>query len=158
MTSTTTVALPPSPPAFVIKLLNAVISVLLRSPLHGVLSTSTLVLSFKGIKSGKRYMFPVGYYDLQKNSLFLIPLHGWWKNLRGNVPVTIWLKGNKYHGVANATQGDEQTVQELERLIAVSASLIRLYKIPRDDQAQAEPDRLRQVAQALPLVQIHFTR
>ncbi len=156
MTSDTTVALPPSPPKFVITILNAIISILLRSPLHGALSKSTLVLSFKGVKSGKMYTFPVGYYDLQENTLFVIPLHGWWKNLRGNVPVVVWLKGRKYQGVANATQGDDKTVQELERLIAGSPNLIRLYKIPLHDQAQLDVARLRQVAQALPLVHIHF--
>ncbi len=142
MTQDTTVTLPPSPPKSVISVLNTLIGGLLRSPLHGVLSKSTLVLSFRGAKTGKLFTFPVGYYGLQGNTLFVIPLHRWWTNLRGNVPVTIWLKGRKVQGTADASQGDEQTVQELQRLIGESANLIRLYKIPYNDQGQLEPDRL----------------
>src|SRR5207244_3790073 len=78
--------------------LNALIGGLLRSPLHGLLSSSTLILSFRGRKSGKQYTFPVGYYDRRGDTLAVIPLHPWWKNLQGHVPVTIWLKGRKYAG------------------------------------------------------------
>jgi hypothetical protein len=154
MTTDPSVSLPPSPPRSVIKILNALISMLLRSPLHGILSKSTIVLSFRGRKSGKLYTFPVGYYELQGNSLLVIPLHGWWKNLRGQMPVTVWLKGHKYQGVADAAQGDEKTVQELIRLIKDAPNLIRLYKIPRNALGQLDPQRTRQVAQALPLVRI----
>lgn len=72
--------------------------------------------------------------------------------------MAIWLKGRKYQGVANASHGDEKTVQELERLVAGSSNLIRLYKIPLNDQGQLEHERLRQVAQVLPLAHIRFTR
>ncbi len=100
------------------------------------------------------YTFPVGYYDLQGSTLFVIPLHRWWKNLRGNVPVTVWLKGRKYQGTADATQGDEKTVKELQRLIENSSNLIRLYKIPRNDLGQLDSQRTHDVAQSLPLVRI----
>ncbi len=156
MTSDTTVTLPPSPPKFLILVLNKLISRLLRSPLHRMLSKSTLVLSFRGAKSGKQFTFPVGYYDLQGNTLFVIPLHRWWTNLRGHVPVTIWLKGRKYQAIASASQGDEKTAQALQRLIGESANLIRLYKITSNDQGQLDPDRLGQVAHALPLVRIQL--
>lgn len=75
--TTDTVSLLSSPPKFVITILNAMISLLLRSPLHGALSQSSIVLSFKGIKTGNTYIFPVGYYDHRGNTLFVIPLHGW---------------------------------------------------------------------------------
>lgn len=157
MTTDTSVSLPPSPPKFVITVLNGLISMLLRSPLHGVLSKSSIVLSFKGYRSGKLYAFPVGYYDLQGNTLSVIPLHGWWKNLRGNVPVTVWLKGRKYQGSADATKGDEKTVNELRRLIENSANLIRLYKIQQNDLGQLDSQRTYQVAESLPLVRIRLT-
>ncbi len=156
MTTETVVSLPPSPPKFVIKTLNASISMLLRSPLHGVLSKSSILLSFQGSKSGKVYTFPVGYYELHGNTFFIIPLHRWWRNLRGNAPVTVWLKGHKYQGIASATQGDAETVRELQRLIEDSPNLIRLYKIARDERGQLDARRTRQVAQSLPLVRVRL--
>src|SRR5690349_4264399 len=97
-------------PRWITTPLNALIAGMLRSPLHGALSASTLILSFRGRKSGKQYTFPVGYYAHESDTLYIIPLHPWWKNLQGNVPVTIWLKGRKYSATADAAQGDDATV------------------------------------------------
>jgi hypothetical protein len=157
MTPDATVSLPPPPPKFVTAALNQLIGALLRSPLHGLLSASSLVLAFRGAKTGKVYQFPVGYYGRQGATLYLIPLHGWWTNLRGNAPVTVWLKGISYPGVAEASRGDEPTAQALSELIRAAPNLIRLYKIPKDAQGQLEPERLSQVAHALPLVRIQLT-
>ena len=147
----------PSPPKFVATVINPLIAALLRSPLHGVLSSSSIVLSFKGRKSGKVYTLPVGYYDLRGDSLVIIPLHRWWKNLQGNVPVTVWLKGRKYTGIANATQGDEATIRDLQQLITNSANLIRVYKIPKDSGGQPDAKMTRHIAQSLALVRIRLT-
>ncbi|MEP6988738.1 MAG: nitroreductase/quinone reductase family protein [Chloroflexota bacterium] len=142
---------------FVANVMNPLIAALLRSPLHGALSGSTIVLSFKGRKSGKVYNLPVGYYELQGDRLVVIPLHRWWKNLQGNVPVTVWLKGRKYTGVANATQGDEVTISVLQQIIANSANLMRVYKIERDANGQPDANAIQHVAQSLALVRIRLT-
>ncbi|MEO8609418.1 MAG: nitroreductase/quinone reductase family protein [Chloroflexota bacterium] len=143
-------------PNYITAPLNALIGGLLRSPLHGALSSSTIVLSFRGRKSGKQYTFPVGYYDHQGDNLVVIPLHPWWKNLQGNVPVTVWLKGHKYAGTADASQGDEATVAALEKLIHDSANLMRVYHIERGANGEPNPEQIRQVAQSLALVRIRL--
>jgi hypothetical protein len=158
MTSNTPVSLPPPPPKQMIAILNALIGGLLRSPLHGLLSNSTLVLSFSGRKSGKVYTFPVGYYDLKDESVIVIPLHDWWKNLRDGVPVTVWLKGRQYAGRAEAFYKHEATVKELDRLIRDSANLKRVFKIPLDGEGQPDPNRVRQVAEFLALIRIQLKR
>jgi hypothetical protein len=146
-----------SPPQAVIKVLNALIAALLRSPFHGLLSGSSIVLSFKGRKSGTLYTFPVGYYQPEGDTLTVIPLHRWWKNLRGNVPVTVWYKGQKYSGMANAFQGDESTINDLQRLIEGSSNLMRIYKIQRSADGHPNSERARQVASVLALVRIRLT-
>lgn len=157
MTTEPPVEMRPSPPKFVISLLNAIISALLRSPLHGVLSASTLVLSFTGRKSGKTYTFPVGYYNLNGDTLTLIPLHRWWKNLHGSVPVTIWLKGKKYRATADAFQGDEATVKELADFVEGSSNFIRIFMIARDAQGRLDSEHVQRVARSLSLVRIRIT-
>ena len=143
---------------FVAKVINPLIAALLRSPLHGVLSKQAIILTFKGRKSGKVYSLPVGYYDLQADSLAVIPLHRWWKNLQGNVPVTVWLKGRKYSGIANATQGDAATVAALQQIIAQSVNQMRVHHIEHDANGQPDKDAIRRVAEALVLVRIRLTR
>ena len=44
-------------------LINPVVKVILRSPLHGLMSRNTILLEFKGRKSGKIYSTPVSYHD-----------------------------------------------------------------------------------------------
>ena len=150
--------LPPSPPKWLTAMLNVLISAILRSPLHGVLSNMCILLTFQGRKSGATYTFPVGYYDLRQESLIVIPLHRWWVNLRGNVPVKIWLKGKKYEGVADASYGDPDTIREMQHLIDGSSNLTRMYKIQRDSTGQLDSARTSQIAQSLPLVRIRLSR
>ena len=147
----------PTPSKFVTGVPNALISLLLRSPLHGMVSKSCVLLSFRGRKSGNRYTFPVGYWKHEGDTVAVIPLHNWWKNLRGNVPVTVWLKGRKYSAIADAFHGDETTVNELQGLVQASSALIRVCRVERDDQGQPKPESLRQIARSLVLVRLRLT-
>lgn len=152
-----TLAERPAVSPFIGNVINPLLALLLRSPLHGVLSKSAILLIFKGRKSGKIYQLPVGYYDLQGDSLVVIPLHRWWKNLQDNAPVTVWLKGCKYTGVANATQGDEASAKVLQQIITRSANLIRVHKVERDTNGQPNMNSANTIAHALVLLSIRLT-
>ena len=54
-------------------------------------------------------------------SYMLSPDHNWWKNLRGNVPLTVWYKGKKCRAVADAVQGDESVVNAILAAIKTQA-------------------------------------
>ena len=45
------------------RVLNAVMRLLLRSPLHRLRSRRVLLLEFRGRRSGKRYLMPVSYWE-----------------------------------------------------------------------------------------------
>ena len=75
-------------------LINRLMTSLLRSPLHGIVSHTLVLLSFQGRKSGKTYTFPTGYTQ-QDNQVEMVSSRSWWKNLRGNARVTLWLQGKK---------------------------------------------------------------
>jgi hypothetical protein len=53
----TTTAAPPTVPGYV----NRLIKRLLSSPLHRLMSTNTMLLTFAGRKSGKKYTVAVRY-------------------------------------------------------------------------------------------------
>lgn len=72
---------------------NDFMSWVLRSPFHGLLSNGMMLLTVTGRKTGKKFTFPVGYY--QKNGdLWVITSHDrtWWKNLKGGAEVTLLLR------------------------------------------------------------------
>jgi len=93
---------PPLPKA-AYRVINPIMNMLLRSPLHSVLSNSLMTLTFQGRKSGKRYTIPVGYLQ-RSNTLYLFTHSSWWKNLQGGVPVTVRLRGQEVAGVAEPVQ------------------------------------------------------
>jgi len=156
MTGDTGIFTLPSPSKFLTVVPNALFSLLLRSPLHRVISKRCVLLSFKGRKSGKRYTFPVGYWKHEGDLVEIIPLFNWWKNLRGNVPVIVWLKGRRYLAMADAFHGDETTVEELQALVQTSSNLIRVCRVERDAGGQPKPESIRQVAQSLILIRLRL--
>lgn len=88
-------------------LYNPIMRFVLRSPLHGIISSSILILSFTGRKSGRTYDVPLEYAR-DGNTLVAITQMSrvWWKNLRGGVPVTVLLQGKTLSGTATAIAGD----------------------------------------------------
>lgn len=73
-------------------LLNHIIPLVLRSPLHGLLSKNLLLLTYTGRKSGTQYMIPVTYFE-DGGTILVFSNQRWWRNLRGGVPVTLRLRG-----------------------------------------------------------------
>jgi len=84
-------------------IINPIMKVLLRSPLHGVLSSGIMLITFKGIKSGRWFTTPVRYiHDGNTVRAFSSSETFWWRNLVGGADVTLRLKGkdHRYHAIA----------------------------------------------------------
>lgn len=102
---------PPKPPLpkALYRMVNPMMAALLRSPFHGRLSHSMLLLSFHGRKSGKRYTLPLGY--VQKNDRIFVLTHSpWWKNLRGGAPVLMRLRGRNVGGTAKVMDAEDSAL------------------------------------------------
>lgn len=136
-------------------LINRLLIALLRSPLHGIASHTLVVLSFQGRKSGKTYTFPTGYTQ-QGNQVESVSSRNWWKNLRENAQVTLWLKGKKRSSVASVSSGDETVVQALLPLARRSRQMVKLYHIELDAQGQPKEESVRLAAHATALVRIRL--
>jgi hypothetical protein len=89
MTSTVTWSMPP--PALT-KVGNPVVSLLLRSPLHGALDSSVLLLHVTGRKTGRRYEIPVGYTEID-GRLIIVTAAAWRLNVRGGADVEVTERG-----------------------------------------------------------------
>jgi hypothetical protein len=156
MTVETTVPGPPEPSMFLVGTLNAVFATILRSPLHGMLSKSFALLSFKGRKSGKQYTLVIGY-QRDGDVLTIISPRGWWTNLRaGNVPVTVLLHGKWRNAVAESFQGGEIAVNAFQRAAQTSPSLIRMYRIEREADGQLKPESLRLATRKVAVIHVRL--
>lgn len=85
----------PTIPSFV----NQAMKLVLRSPLHGMVSKTVLLITFTGRKSGKIYSTPVSYSQTG-DQVSIFTHAAWWKNLRSNTPVTLRIQGRRIRGLA----------------------------------------------------------
>jgi len=90
---------------------NPVVRVLLSSPLHPLVSRDLALITVTGVRTGRRYTFPVGY---RRDGNRVIVNVGWperkrwWRNLRDRARVEMRIRGQQYEGRALA-RGDERT-------------------------------------------------
>ena len=93
---------------------NDFMSWVLRSPLHGMLSSSMMLITVKGRKSGKHYTLPVGYYR-QNGNLWVLTNRNrtWWRNTQGGADVSLLLRGQTVDAFAEP----ELEIHSVERLL-----------------------------------------
>ena len=122
---------PPVPPVVFERVVNPLMTLLLRSPLHFLASDAILLLTFTGRQSGREYTTPVGYEQLD-GTLYVTTQTDrvWWRNLRGGADVTVRLGGERRRGRAEVIDDDESVADYvhgfLERHGVGAASRIAL--------------------------------
>ena len=97
----------------------------LRSPLHGMLSNSMLLITVKGRKTGKEYTLPVNYYR-QNGNLWVLTNRDrtWWRNLQAGAEVSLLLKRQPVSAFAEPeleNQPVKQTLSDYLRHIPQAA-------------------------------------
>ena len=79
------------------RIINPPVRSLLRSPFHALLSKNTLLLEFKGRKSGRALSTPISYYVNETTAhCFTSQSFGWWKNLTNGQTVDLTIRGKKW--------------------------------------------------------------
>jgi hypothetical protein len=139
------------------KLYNPMVSWLLRSPLHGLISSSTMLISYTGRESSRAYTTPVNYV-LDGDTLFVVSPRDriWWRNLRVESPVTVRVAGRDLRGVGRAFEG-EVAVEEggLLTVLRKAPAFRRYWRVELDADGQPEVRQvLLRVARANALIRI----
>lgn len=102
-------------------LINPTMRLLLRSPLHGLVSGSLMLIGFTGRRSGRRYTTPVRYVRAgEAIRCFTTQDTKWWRNLAGGAAVTLRIAGRDlaYQAVAIADDVPRTRAALLEYLRA----------------------------------------
>ena len=143
------------------KLYNPIVSRLLRSPRHGLMSNSTMLITFTGRKSGKSYTTPVNYIRDDYTLLVVSPKDRlWWRNLRGGAPVSVRVRARAFRGIGRAYE-DEKAVEEggLLTMLRKVGAFRRYWRVELDANGQPkDPHDILRVARMNALVRIrHLT-
>lgn len=144
------------------RLLNRMVRVVLRSPLHGLagLSRVAMLLTYTGARSGRRYTLPLAYIR-QGDTVTTFALFTntvWWKNLRGGVAVTLRLEGRDRPGVATVNTDPEALTAGLLAFHAASPAMSSrgYYAVPRLPDGSVDMPALRALAPSRVMVQIQL--
>ena len=139
------------------KLYNPMVSWLLRSPLHRLISSSTMLSSYTGRESGRTYTTPVNYVWDGDTLLVVSPRDRiWWKNLRVESPITVRVAGRDLRGVGRAYKG-EDAVEEggLLTVLRKAPAFRRYWRVELDPDGHPEDRQdLLRVARANLLIRI----
>lgn len=108
----------PPMPAFLFKLTNPLMKLILNSPLHGGISRRLMVLSFTGRKTGKRYSTPVGYVR-QGSAIYVFTHSPWRTNFQKPAAVTMRIQGKVVNGTASLVN-DPTKVKEVIRALTTA--------------------------------------
>lgn len=88
------------------KLYNPIAVAILRSPLHGLMSNSVMLLTYRGRRSGRAFTTPISYVRDGGDILAVASRdHAWWRNLRGGAPVRVRLRGRELRGTGRLLEG-----------------------------------------------------
>lgn len=142
-----------TPPRFI----NNVVVLLLRSPLHGLISKTLMLLTYSGRKTGKLYTIPIGY-TRQGDTVTMFTDHTWWKNLRDQAPVTLRLGGKILKGTAEVIRDEKERIaEELIAFVRQHPRGASAYEVKLDANGQPDRESARQAAQRFTLIYIHLT-
>ena len=97
-------------PLFVV--INPTMRLLLRSPLHVLVSGSLMLITYTGRRSGRRYSTPVRY--LRRGDVircFTTTESRWWRNLRDGAEVSLRIRGHEARYHARAIHDDAARVR-----------------------------------------------
>ena len=116
---------------------NSVIAWLLRSPMHGCISKSFMLVTVTGRISGKVFTTSVNY-SREGNTLTVISQRdrSWWRNLRGAKPVTICLQGQNLPGTGTVIEDDAGVTSGLTTYFNKNPQLAKYFRVLLDTNGQ----------------------
>ena len=127
---------------------NILFSWLLRSPLHGVLSKSFMLVSVTGRKSGKVYTTPVNYHRAgEALQVISIRERTWWRNLRGQgAAATLRLQGKDIQTWGRVIENEQSVAQMLVDYLMEVPQVGRYLGVKPGPDGKLSEDEIRQAA------------
>ena len=130
---------------------------ILSSPIHGMLSANTLLITVTGRKSGKPITTPVNYVrDGNILSVTSYRRRTWWRNLRGGATVTVRLQGKDIQATAAVIEDDAGVAQGLMAHLRKVPQFAKYYQVGLDPSGQPLAADVARAAQDRVIVHIQL--
>lgn len=133
---------------------NKTMKFVLRSPVHGMVSKFTTLITFIGRKSGKSYTTPVSYSQCE-DQVNIFTHANWWKNLRGGAPVTLCLQGRERQGWAEPVAEDKEAIATgLTAHLRNVPSDAKYYSVSFDESGNPKAEEVEQAVQTVVMIRV----
>lgn len=136
---------------------NWFIAQVLRSPLHGLLSNSVMLIGVTGRKTGKHYVTPVNYLR-DGDDLLVISFRSrsWWRNAR-DCAVTLRLRGADKTGYARVIEDEAEVAAELISYLKRALTVVRrMLSVRTNEQGDPFAEDIAQAAQDRVIVRVRL--
>lgn len=109
---------------------NSLMAWLLRSPMHGMISQSTMLVMVTGRKSGKAISTPVNYIRAG-NTLWVTSQRDrtWWRNLRGGAPLNVLIAGKECPARGEAIVDEATVAENLAAYFGIAPQYAKYFKV-----------------------------
>ena len=136
--------------------INFAVTILLRSPIHGVASDSLMIIHFRGRRSGKQFSTPVRYNQAD-NAIhcFTAKTNNWWKNIRSGEELQLFLSGRSESRVAHVITDHPATIRAgVESLLANYPADAPYYEIRQNKDKSFDESDLERASRQTIMVEI----
>jgi deazaflavin-dependent oxidoreductase (nitroreductase family) len=136
---------------------NPIMMWILRSPLHGMLSGSTMIITYTGRKSGKTFSTPVNYVR-DGDVLWTISFRQrtWWRNLHDS-PVTVRIQGKDFPGVGQAITDQQEVADCLMAYLRKAPQIAKYIGVALDASGQPRQEDVANAAQTRVMVRVRLS-
>ena len=131
------------------RLINPLVVIILRSPLHFIASKNLIFITFQGRKSKKTFNIPVSYHR-EGNDLIALTLKQnlWWKNLKMLNRTQITLLGKKEDVGITIVDQDTQFIKEKMRELIIEKPIDAYFaKVKLDNNKLPVEEDLEEASQ-----------
>lgn len=139
---------------------NPIIALILRSPLHGMLSNGIMLVTYTGRKSRRTISVPVSYVrdDEDDNVLWTTSLRKrtWWRNLRREALVTLRLRGKNRPARAEALEDEDEVADALYYYLTLTPSFAKHFDVALDEEGEPVEEDLVRAAQKRVVVRFNL--
>ena len=137
-------------------IVNQAMKFVLRSPAHGMVSKTILLIHFTGRKSGEAYTTPVSYSQ-QDDQVFIFTHAKWWKNLRSDQPVTLTIRGQNVQGFPETVANDKKAIAAgLSAHLRRVPSDARYYEVTFDPGGNPNEDEVKKAVENVVMIRVQL--
>jgi hypothetical protein len=136
---------------------NPIVRSLLRSPFYGLAGKHTMLIGYRGSRSGKYYETPVNFV---RDGRFILvtsrPERTWWRNMEGEAGATLRLEGKDVQSVGKAFTSREDVIKYLGIYLNIMPQVAKYFEVRLDECGLPLPEDVERAARQRVIVRFQL--